>query len=280
MTNAFQATTGNSRATELNVTPFEPASLAGSDAREIAGTAAARQLNRVKTNAKTANVADGAGQTFPELDSAVTDSSTAPARREAVKKAAGAFTIDEPTGSNATGPTHSTDAISRYNAITSEQAREPLNTSAEHVLQQIAKHAVEFQQFNASSMAVVLKPDAETALFLHLKMHEGQVKVFARFERGDFQEMEADWAGIQQALAPQGILLAALQNSESTREFSWNGETAERNPSQGGHPRQGTQEREGRQAMAETMVAAPAGRASKPVNGKAARPARHWESWA
>jgi len=90
----------------------------------------------------------------------------------------------------------------------------PVLTS-EQLFFQISKQAVALKHFNADSMAVVLKPDSETAIFLHLQLQNGQVEVHARFERGDYQALQAGWAQLRESLASQGIRLSPLHNSLS-----------------------------------------------------------------
>jgi len=87
--------------------------------------------------------------------------------------------------------------------------------TSEQLFFQISKQAVALKHFNADSMAVVLKPDSETAIFLHLQLQNGQVEVHARFERGDYQALQAGWAQLRESLASQGIRLSPLHNSLS-----------------------------------------------------------------
>jgi hypothetical protein len=86
-------------------------------------------------------------------------------------------------------------------------------TPTVELLQEITRQVAELRQFNAQSMALVLKPDPRTEIFVHLKLQEGEVNVYARFERGDFQTLSAHWGEIQHSLAQQGIRLGPLQES-------------------------------------------------------------------
>jgi hypothetical protein len=87
--------------------------------------------------------------------------------------------------------------------------------TSEQLFSQISKQAVALKHFNADSMAVVLKPDPETAIFLHLQLENGRVEGHARFERGDYQALQAGWDQLRESLASQGIRLGPLHNSDS-----------------------------------------------------------------
>jgi hypothetical protein len=64
-------------------------------------------------------------------------------------------------------------------------------------------------------MAVVLRPDANTELFLHLSRRDGQIEASVRCERGDFHQLNALWSQLQDALAQQKVRLNPLQESAS-----------------------------------------------------------------
>jgi hypothetical protein len=83
------------------------------------------------------------------------------------------------------------------------------------------------KRINAESMAVVLKPDSQTEIFLHLATRNGQIEIQARFERGDFAGLSGHWAQLQQTLAQQGVRLSHLQ------------ENFNQTPSNGGQPEWG-----------------------------------------
>ena len=83
--------------------------------------------------------------------------------------------------------------------------------TAEQVLQNLTREVAQFKRFNSESMAVVLKPDANTEIFLHLVTTNGRVDIQARFERGDFAALNGQWAQLQQALSQQGVRLSSLQ---------------------------------------------------------------------
>ncbi len=79
----------------------------------------------------------------------------------------------------------------------------------------IENTVVSLQHANATSLAVVLKPDENTQLSLHFKLQHGHVEAFAVLERGDFKSLTSEWAQLQSRLADQGISLAPLVSSPS-----------------------------------------------------------------
>ena len=74
----------------------------------------------------------------------------------------------------------------------------------------IESAVVGLQHVNATSLAVVLKPDENTQLSLHFKLQHGHFEAFAVLERGDFKSLTSEWAQLQSRLADQGIRLAPL----------------------------------------------------------------------
>ncbi|MBI3416270.1 MAG: hypothetical protein HY043_13330 [Verrucomicrobia bacterium] len=151
--------------------------------------------------------------------------------------------------------------------------------SADPLAAQISKQAIALKHFNAESMAVVLKPDSATSVFLHLRLNDGAVEVQARFERGDYASLNAGWGQVQQALSVQGIRLGPLleptgNHSTSTSPATF-GQMAE-----GGGEKQSP-----RNAPVEALWenALPR-RSSKTAARRSAQPAlagsKNWESWA
>jgi hypothetical protein len=88
----------------------------------------------------------------------------------------------------------------------------PLKTSEQLVLS-LTREVMQFKNFKSDSMAVVLKPDKNTEIFLHLAMRNGAVEVQARFDRGDFSSVNSQWAQLQQTMQQQGVKLSSLQES-------------------------------------------------------------------
>ena len=119
-------------------------------------------------------------------------------------------------------------------------------------------------------------PSDATAVFLHLKLSGGQVEVHARMERGDYSAMNSNWSQLQQALAPQGIRLGALQeaatnHSTSAAAFGSFARDREERPSQKSFvPEPGREQPLPTRTTKVTLRVAP----------KLAAAKQHWESWA
>jgi hypothetical protein len=84
------------------------------------------------------------------------------------------------------------------------------SATTDDVALQISQQAIALKHFNADSMAVVLRPDPNTAIFLHLRLQGGEVEVHARFESGNYAALSEGWSQLQRSLAPQGIRLGPL----------------------------------------------------------------------
>ena len=113
---------------------------------------------------------------------------------------------------------------------------------SEQLLLNLTREVAQFKRFNAESMAVVLKPDANTEIFLHLAMRNGQVDVQARFERGDFSAISGQWQQLQQTMAQQGVRLSPLQDAQQQPQTNEGGT----GQSQWGHGQPSKQRQEGR----------------------------------
>jgi hypothetical protein len=70
----------------------------------------------------------------------------------------------------------------------------------------------------ADSLAVVIRPDSHTELFLQLRQQDGQIEAFVRCERGDIASLGACWSELQERLARQDIRLNPLQPPIESRE--------------------------------------------------------------
>jgi hypothetical protein len=135
------------------------------------------------------------------------------------------------------------------------------------------------KHFNADSMAVVLKPDPETAIFLHLQIQNGLVEVHARFERGDYPALQAGWDQLRESLASQGIRLGPLQNSLSN-DYTTAGQTSDKSGFGKGEKHSYPQTPERADAMAEVFSGPPAEATVRPISKSPAGEKRQWEHWA
>ena len=86
----------------------------------------------------------------------------------------------------------------------------PQTGGFEGVRRAIENAAATLRRADASSMSVVLTPDGNTQLVLHVEMQQGQFAVRAVLERGDFAALGTEWSQLQNRLAEQGVRLAPL----------------------------------------------------------------------
>ncbi len=85
--------------------------------------------------------------------------------------------------------------------------------SVDKVMNLISRELTLVRQLGADALAIVLKPDSRTELFLQISQRNGRTEALIRCERGDFQHLELNWAQLQSTLAGQDVALAPLQRS-------------------------------------------------------------------
>ncbi|MGA2863785.1 MAG: hypothetical protein ABSF95_04795 [Verrucomicrobiota bacterium] len=92
--------------------------------------------------------------------------------------------------------------------------------AADAVRHAIDSARVGLERAEAASVRLVLRPDANTQLALHIKWQQGHFEALAVVERGDFAALGAGWTQLQSRLAEQGVRLAPLVSSlEYSRSF-------------------------------------------------------------
>jgi hypothetical protein len=82
----------------------------------------------------------------------------------------------------------------------------------EQVERLISREVVMVRQSGAEALAVSLKVDPRTSLFLQLTNHHGQIEASVRCESGDAGALDAHWKQLQESLARQNVQLLPLQN--------------------------------------------------------------------
>ena len=158
------------------------------------------------------------------------------------------------------------------------------SATVERISTLLLREASLVKKHGSDSMAVVLRPDAETELFVHLSQRDGQVEASVRCERGDAQQLGALWSQLQESLAGQKVRLAPLETSSSAQSNF--------NPpphSQSGGGQNGTRQetRPENQSMDEwpappaSQPAAPHVRGAGGTRGRRTTTSRPgWETWA
>jgi hypothetical protein len=83
----------------------------------------------------------------------------------------------------------------------------------ERISNLVVREAALIRQYKSDALAVVLRPDADTELFVHFSQRNGQIEATIRCERGDAQQLGALWSQLQESLGQQKVRLAPLQES-------------------------------------------------------------------
>ena len=150
----------------------------------------------------------------------------------------------------------------------------------EEISRLLARETSLVRLHQTDSMAVILRPDADTELFVHLTKSNGHVEVSVRCERGDYQQLNQLWSQLQESLAPQKVRLAPLQEADApatpgANSFSNSGGTS---------PHGGRQQRQTRpdtESLAEWPPSASKPERSGRGSGERLTTSRPgWETWA
>jgi hypothetical protein len=152
----------------------------------------------------------------------------------------------------------------------------------EQINKLVGRETLLFRQHTSDSMAVVLRPDAHTELFLHLSRRDGQIEASVRCERGDFHQLNAHWQQLQETLAHQKVRLNPLLESSSD-SFAY---PHSNNSSSSGRDETSRQSRADHDYMDEWP--APASPDQEPAHVRSRRESGHrlstsrpgWETWA
>ena len=156
--------------------------------------------------------------------------------------------------------------------------------TVERISTLLLREASLVKRHGSDSMAVVLRPDAETELFVHLSQRDGQVEASVRCERGDAQHLGALWSQLQESLAVQKVRLAPLESSPSAQS---NFNQPPNSQSGGGQNGTRQETRPENQSMDEwpappaSQPAAPHVRGTGGTRGRRTTTSRPgWETWA
>lgn len=70
----------------------------------------------------------------------------------------------------------------------------------------------------ADALAVVIRPTADSEVFIQLTREKGGVEAFIRVEKGDTAELRRQWSHLEGALAEQQVRLQPLQSGSSANQ--------------------------------------------------------------
>jgi hypothetical protein len=143
----------------------------------------------------------------------------------------------------------------------------------------ILNHVAEMKQLNAATLAVVLRPDAQTELFLHLYQRNDGIEVHVQCDQGHYEAFNANWGQLQQTLALQGIRVAPLNEPVPKESGSGPGPAGNYHQSPN-HTGQHQPQRQPEPREESTFV----GSLTEPLRLRRTRAASHtnrgWETWA
>lgn len=172
-----------------------------------AGISTARELGRMNTAPQRVETAESMGKIAPVQ-------SSMPPHRTAASVPADFGVTWLPNGLPAAFVAHSLAADAAP-----IQAADPLRQmerieAAERV-RAVVSHEVEvLKAAGAGSLAVMLRPDPETELFVQITRNGDRIDAFVRVEKGDSAELRQSWERLQSSLAAQQVRLLPLQSSE------------------------------------------------------------------
>jgi hypothetical protein len=178
------------------------------------GTTVAINGQRMKSASQANEIAGSAAQKLPpglQTASATTGADAAiPAERASIpvdfadlRQSAGQWMIVDSTAPMATGPTLTANVAG---------ASVPSAARIEQVERLISREVVVIRQSGADALAISLRVDSRTSLFLQLTNHQGQIEASVRCESGDAGALDAHWKQLQESLARQNVQLLPLQD--------------------------------------------------------------------
>jgi len=114
------------------------------------------------------------------------------------------------------GAHKSTAVVENDRLFTVPLRSEPRLPVSANLLRSINSEVANLRSLQANSLAVVLKPDSRTEIFLKLELQGNKIEASARCERGDFQHLSSHWPELQRALEQQGVQLRDLSERATT----------------------------------------------------------------
>ncbi len=150
----------------------------------------------------------------------------------------------------------------------------------ERVAHLVTQEVITVRQSGANSLAVSLKVDSHTELFLQLNNHDGQMQASIRCERGNIDTLGSHWGQLQESLARQNVELLPLEDKGSFRNSTFN-PPSDNASSRAFDQSSQNQQRPAREPHEELSLAGVSGvsRSSrKTTTNKSSR--QGWESWA
>jgi hypothetical protein len=79
-----------------------------------------------------------------------------------------------------------------------------------HLSSMMIREVHTLRQTTARELDVMLRPDGQTEISLHVRWHEGQLLAQARCHHGDFVALRDGWSELQETLTHHDVRLAEL----------------------------------------------------------------------
>jgi hypothetical protein len=114
----------------------------------------------------------------------------------------------------------------------------PATTSIERLESLMTNEVSILKQAGAQNLAVSLKVDSHTNLFMHMSNHDGQIVVSVHCENGDARFLNAHWGALQDSFARQNIQLLPLQDKTTSSNLSSELPSQQQDHRQDGSPAQ------------------------------------------
>jgi hypothetical protein len=189
----------------------------------IDGMRAALNNQRMKFAAKKNEIAGGAVQKLPDA-SAATDFSGDPTGKVNFKSDADLSghtgdSVDSGLLIHGLADSGMTDVMQGKSAEKGQSA-DAAAAQVERVAHLVNQEVVMVRQSGANSLAVSLKVDSHTELFLQLTNHDGQIQASLRCDRGNVEGLGSHWGELQESLARQNVQLMPLEDRISFRGIS------------------------------------------------------------
>ncbi len=178
------------------------------------GTPVALNVQRMKSASQKNDFAGSAAQKLPpehpsapalaEADAAIPAAkSRTPTSFSEPKDFAPQWLVLDTTAKGPAAPTFTTNV---------QAGSAPASAALAQVERLIGREVLLLRDSGAQSLAVSLKVDSQTSLFLQLTNHHGQIQVAVRCESGDAPALDAHWGQLRESLARQNVQLLPLED--------------------------------------------------------------------
>jgi hypothetical protein len=186
-----------------------------SEPAEISGIAVAKQELPMKKAAQTDKVAGQTEQVLPGNHVLAAGKTGLPANAGFKPESAPSSGLETTVSAGAAAQSSVGHSLVAAGQVVSASAVKASAATVEQTHQLVAMNAVRLHETGATSLRVVLKPDAGTQLSLELRQRDNGVEARAILQTGDFAQLNHHWPELQQRLEQRGVRLAALTSEQN-----------------------------------------------------------------